>query len=101
MKAAMERGSARYMSFYAENAVELPNGAGAILGKASIAKGMGFRDDKGNRLTWSPMSADISASGDLGYTWENHEFRAKGADGAEKVERGKYITVWKKQADGS
>jgi hypothetical protein len=61
MKAAMERGSAGYMSFCAENAVELPNGAGAILGKASIAKGMGFRDDKGNRLTWSPMSADISA----------------------------------------
>lgn len=41
MKAAMERGSAGYKSSYAENAVELPNGAGAILGKASIAKGQG------------------------------------------------------------
>jgi len=47
------------------------------------------------------LGADISASGDLGYTWGKYEFCAKGADGAEKVEHGKYMTVWKKQADGS
>jgi len=43
-KAAMERGSAGYMSFYAADAVEQPNGGDAIPGKASIAKGMGFLD---------------------------------------------------------
>ena len=101
MKAALEHGSPGYMSFYAEDAVELPNGGEAILGKANIAKGMGFIDDKNNRLTWSPVGADISASSDLGYTWGSYEFRAKGKDGSAKVEHGKYLTVWKKQADGN
>jgi ketosteroid isomerase-like protein len=101
MRAALERGSAGYMSYYAQDAVELPDGAPAIVGKDNIAKGMGFLDDKNNRLTWSAVGADIASSGDLGYTWGNYEFLSKDKDGNQRVERGKYTTVWKKQADGS
>jgi ketosteroid isomerase-like protein len=101
MRAALERGSAGYMSYYAEVAVELPDGAPAIVGKDNIAKGMGFLDDKNNRLTWSAVGADIASSGDLGYTWGNYEFLSKDKDGNQRVEHGKYTTVWKKQADGS
>lgn len=101
MKAALEHGSAGYMSYYADNAAELPNGADVISGKENIAKTMGFLDDKNNRLTWSPVAADISASGDLGYTYGTFEFRAKDKDGKETVDHGKYMSVWKKQADGS
>jgi ketosteroid isomerase-like protein len=101
MKAAQERGAAGYMSYYAEDAVELPDGAPAIVGKTSIAKGMGFLDDKNNRLTWSAVGADIASSGDLGYTWGSYEFLSKDKDGNQHVERGKYTTVWKKQTDGS
>jgi ketosteroid isomerase-like protein len=101
LRAALERGSAGYMSYYAEDAVELPDGAPAIVGKDNIAKAMGFLDDKNNRLTWSAVDADIASSGDLGYTWGNYEFLSKDKDGNQRVERGKYTTVWKKQADGS
>jgi len=101
LKAASNHGSAGYMSFYADDAVELPDGADAIIGKANIAKGMGFLDDKNDRLTWSPVAASISASGDMGYTWGTYEFRSKLNDGSERVEHGKYMTVWKKQADGA
>jgi ketosteroid isomerase-like protein len=101
LKASLEKGSAGYLSFYAEDAVELPNGADAMVGKADIAKGMAFLDDKKNHLTWSPVSAGISASGDLGYTWGTFEFRSKLEDGREMVEHGKYMTLWKKQPDGS
>src|SRR5271166_6511326 len=65
MKAAAERGSAGYMSYYADDAVEVPNGAPAIVGKVEIAKTMGFLDEKNNQLIWTPAGADISASGDL------------------------------------
>ena len=41
MKAALAKGSQGYMSYYADNAVEVPNGAGLIEGKAKIAEGMG------------------------------------------------------------
>jgi ketosteroid isomerase-like protein len=101
LKASVEKGSAGYLSFYADDAVELPNGADAIVGKANIAKTMGFLDDKNNHLTWSPVSAGISASGDLGYTWGTYEFRSKQKDANEFVEHGKYMTLWKKQPDGS
>ncbi len=64
MKAAAEKGSQGYMSYYADDAVELPNGARILQGKENIAKTMGFLDNKDNHLTWAPVGADISASGD-------------------------------------
>ena len=60
MKAAAEKGSQGYMSYYADDSVEVPNGARLIQGKVEIAKGMGFLDDKNNRLIWTPVGADIS-----------------------------------------
>lgn len=66
MKAAAERGADGYMSYYAEDAVEVPNGADAIYGKTNIASTMSFLNDKNNQLVWTPVYADISASGDLG-----------------------------------
>ena len=101
MKAAAEKGSQGYMSYYADDAVEVPNGAAIIQGKADIAKGMGFLDQKDNQLTWTPVGADISASGDLGYTYGNYEFHSKDKDGKQIVEHGKYTSIWKKQRDGS
>jgi ketosteroid isomerase-like protein len=101
MKAAAEKGSEGYMSYYAEDAVEVPNGEDAIQGKANIAKTMGFLDDKKNQLTWTPVGADISASGDLGYTWGTYEFRSQDKDGKPIVAHGKYTSIWKKQKDGS
>jgi ketosteroid isomerase-like protein len=100
MKAAADHGSAGYMSYYAEDAVEVPNGEPIITGKVNIAKTMGFLDDKNNHLTWSPMGADISSAGDLGYTYGTYEFSAIGKDGKSVVEHGKYTSIWKKQKDG-
>jgi ketosteroid isomerase-like protein len=101
MKAAEEKGSAGYMSYYAENAVEVPNGYPLIRGKVEIAKTMGFLDDKNNRLTWTPVGADISSSGDLGYTYGTFEFSSKDKEGKVHAEHGKYTSIWKLQNDGS
>ena len=101
MKAAADKGSQGYMSYYADDAVELPNGAAVIQGKANIATGMSFLDDKNNQLIWTPVGADISSSGDLGYTYGNYEFHSKDKAGKAVVEYGKYTSIWKKQADGS
>jgi uncharacterized protein (TIGR02246 family) len=100
MAAAADQGAAGYISFYAEDAVELPNGAQMILGKESVGKTMSFLDDKNNRLTWSPVHIDVSTSGDLAYCFGNYEFRSVGKDGKPGVEHGKYTTIWKKQKDG-
>jgi len=44
-------------------------------------------------LSWQVTTADISASGDLGYTYGVFEFKS----GAAPPERGSYVRVWKKQ----
>jgi len=100
MKAALEKGSRGYMSYYADDAVELPNNNPIIRGKTNIAETMGFLDDKNNRLTWTPVGADISASGDLGYTYGTYEFTSPGQDGSQ-TEYGKYASIWRLQKDGS
>jgi uncharacterized protein (TIGR02246 family) len=100
MAAAAEKGADGYMSFYAEDAVELGNGSPALLGKETIGKTMTFLNDKNNRLTWAPVHVDVSESGDLGYSFGNYEFRSIGKDGKSSIEHGKYATIWKKQKDG-
>ena len=100
MAAAVEKGADGYMSFYAEDAVELPNGSPMLLGKETIGKTMSFLDDENNRLTWTPVHVDVSESGDLAYTFGNYEFRSVGKDGKPSIEHGKYTTIWKKQKDG-
>jgi ketosteroid isomerase-like protein len=101
MKAAAEKGAKGYMLYYSDDAVEVPNGAPPIQGKAEIAKTMGFLDDKNNSLTWTPAGGDISSSGDLGYTYGTYEFRSKDNEGKAHVEYGKYTSIWKRQKDGS
>jgi ketosteroid isomerase-like protein len=100
MKAAADKGAQGYMSYYAEDAAELPNGEDMLQGKENIAKTMGFLDQKDNHLTWTPVHADMAASGDLGYTYGTYEFRSKDKDGKPTVEYGKYASIWKKQKDG-
>jgi len=101
MKAAAEKGSQGYMSYYAQDAVELPDGENAFQGYENIAKTMGFLDNKDNHLTWTPVGADMAASGDLGYTYGTYEFRSKDKAGKPTVSYGKYTSIWKKQKDGS
>lgn len=100
MLAGEQMGSAGYISFYADDAVELPDGANILQGRAAIAKTMTFLDDKTNRLTWTPLHVDVAASGDLAYTYGTYEFHSVGKDGKPTVEYGKYATVWKKQKTG-
>jgi ketosteroid isomerase-like protein len=49
-------------------------------------------------LSWEPVFAAISSSGDLGYTTGPWEFRAKRND-PDPVARGYYVSIWKKEKD--
>ncbi len=51
-------------------------------------------------LSWEPIYADISVAGDMGYTTGPWEFRPEGA-GGKPVAFGNFMTVWKKQPDGT
>lgn len=88
-----------FRAYFAEDATSLPMGEPAIHGRDNIFAAMSA--NPAGTLTWKPQAADVSASGDLGYTWGLWEFQTIGADGQPKAAHGKYISVWKRQADGS
>lgn len=52
-------------------------------------------------VTWEPMFCDVSASGDMGYTYGPARFVVNDSTGNQKVLTSYYLTIWKKQADGS
>lgn len=56
--------------------------------------------DTSFHLTWDPTFASVSSGGDLGYTVGTYESSRR--VGAERVaDRGTYLTVWRRQEDGS
>jgi len=83
-----------FWRFMAQDAVSLPAGEEPVRGRDAIRDSL---KDLPGTLTWTPVEADAACSNDLGYTWGTYEFRPKGSD---KVGRGKYMTVWRRQADG-
>jgi ketosteroid isomerase-like protein len=50
-------------------------------------------------LSWYPTFADISRTGDLGYTTGPYEFRSEKP--GDPVRHGNYVSLWRKQADGA
>jgi len=100
-RATAERRVDGWVEFFAEDgAIIRP--AGTITGKAAIREEMtkAFADTSFS-LSWEPQSADIGAAGDLGYTVGRSEAGFRDAKGRPVLRTGRYLTVWKKQADGS
>ena len=58
-------------------------------------------DRPGVKLTWSAFFTDVSDDGTLGYNYGRYESRSPGADGKEAVRTGWFLTIWKRQPDGS
>ena len=55
------------------------------------------QNDTGYSLTWQPNNAEISTSGDLGYSYGIYAMRPASKD---TVIYGTYTSIWKKQKDG-
>jgi len=69
-------------------------------GLAAVRERMG-PDQPGISLTWSAMFTDVSDDGTLGYNWGRYEWRSPGPDGQDRVRTGFFLTIWKRQPDGT
>ena len=78
-----------FESFLADDARVLRQNAEPAIGKSAVDKLM---PEAGRALTWKPAMADVSASGDLGYTYGMFELWTRGVT----LQRGSYVRVWKK-----
>lgn len=89
------------VSFWTDDAKVAQPGQPTVEGKTAI-KGMvtSMLAIPGFHVTWNPESAVVSSSGDLGYTSGTNAFTSTDATGKLVTEKGRYLTVWRKQADG-
>lgn len=87
-----------FLTYAAEEAVLMRNDS-LILGKPQIAKHYKGQTSKG--LSWSPEFIEVSASGDLGYTYGYYHFISVDSTGHTTDQKGVFHTVWKRQEDGT
>lgn len=99
-KDTKERGGAGFASWFAEDGVALGNGQPPVIGRVAIEKSTNWTP-QAYQLTWTPTDAQMGPSGDMGYTWGHFEGRSKDANGNPVLTSGRYMTIWRKQADGS
>jgi ketosteroid isomerase-like protein len=96
-----ERGVEAWAAWFTEDGTMYPARIDPVQGRAAIRELMSDlydpRTARGTlRLEWQPTRAEVSESGELG--WTTGISRALTPDGER---RGKYISIWHKQADGS
>jgi ketosteroid isomerase-like protein len=53
------------------------------------------------QIAWEPDEAQISAGGDMGYTMGHATITGKDKEGKATTSHSRYVTIWRKQADGS
>ncbi len=90
-------GHAAFITHFAEDGVEVVDGGGFNT-KEEMRKQPPWPE--GTSLTWTPVHAEMSASGDLGYTYGNYIYTAKNKDGKLVANYGKYTSIWKRQKNG-
>ena len=95
-------GLAEGFSYYAaDDAVVKRAEDSLIVGKKAIHD---FYDKPGFgklKLSWAPDQVDVSSSGDLAWAYGKYTAQVTDSTGAVTEHGGFYMTVWRKQADGS
>ena len=94
-RASASRGLEAWPPSFASDAVIFPLGDAPVVGLGAIRDYWETHAFDPSRMRWEPLDARISAGGDLGYTWGT--WTMEGPVPAS----GKYLTVWRRQGDGS
>ena len=87
----------KFLSYFAPEASAYPQGMPVATGTAAIRDAFTKMSSMpGFSVAWTPAKAEVGATGDLGYTTGAYEMTMTGGG-----EKGKYVTVWKKQSGGA
>lgn len=90
-------------AFMDSTGVVMPPNAPMVTGGAGGYRGLieGFFALPGFAGGWQPTTVVAARSGELAYSIGTYELSWTGEKGATVTDRGKYVTLWRKQADGS
>lgn len=92
-----------WASYFAPGGSRISAGVGEIRGPDAILAWL--REATASQgitgFTWAPNRAEVSNSGDLGYTVGEYRASGMGADGVHTGVAGEYVSIWRRQEDGS
>ncbi len=101
LKAAQALDVAGVVAGYSADATVMPPNTPAVSDAAAIQKAWAAMLVPGTQVTWAPSKVEVAASGDIAYDQGTYSVTAPGPDGKPMTDKGKYLAVVKKQADGS
>ena len=87
------------VSYYTDDASLLPPNAPVATGRQAIRAAWASLLVPGSSVSWHPDKVEAARSGDLAYTVGSYQLSMKDPHGKPVTDSGKYVEVWKKQAD--
>jgi uncharacterized protein (TIGR02246 family) len=100
-KAAAAKDVDKTVSYYSDDAIVLPPNASSATTKETIRNvWKDILTSSGLVIGWKTTRVEVSRSGDMACVSGTYELTTNDATGKPANDRGKYIEVWEKQADG-
>jgi ketosteroid isomerase-like protein len=99
-KAAAAKDVDGSVSYYSDDASLLAPNAPIASDKHGIRAAWASLLGPDTSLTWQASKVEVSRSGDLAYVQGVYQLTSKDARGKPTADNGKFVEVWKKQADG-
>ena len=91
----------RVLSYWTDDAVVLPPGLPAVVGKAALRQYVeGSMRIPGFRITWTSTVVTFSPDGNLAYMFSRNAVTMNGPDGTPTTTRGRAVTIWRREPDG-
>jgi uncharacterized protein (TIGR02246 family) len=101
-QAATAKDLDKAVSFYAADALILPEKAPALRGNENIRKDWApLLALPGAGLSWQTSALQVARSGELAYETGAYNFVTTDKKGKSTDYKGKYLVIWKKQSDGT
>ena len=91
----------RVLSFWTDDAIVMPPGLPAVIGKAALREYVqASMKIPGFRITWTSTDVTFSPEGNFAYMFGMNMVEMNGPDGTPVRIAGRAVTIWRKEADG-
>jgi ketosteroid isomerase-like protein len=100
--AAKVKDKEKVLSFYSNDAVVFDDGGPVQTTAAErLAAWDNNPPDPNSTLSWKTTKVEVAKSGDMAYEYGAYQYVTTAKDGSVTTLPGKYVLVWKKQANGT
>lgn len=89
-----------FLAYIDDNCILLRPNRYPVIGREKIEE-MYSKPDTSFILSWEPMAADVSSSGDMGFTYGTYTVQMDSPEGEKVRKDGTYVTIWKKDKEGN